>query len=135
MASKRVMGSASQPPKAAGSDSRNRPACFTLAARSAGMVRLASPSAARARNSGARAAARARISPRVVVMGSPPSFPVLLALAGLAADGPRRGSNCQGEFSAGRPERGGDGDADLGGAADGGSYARLAPGSWWLVEV
>ena len=68
MTSKSVIGSASQPPRDAGSDSRNKPAFLTLAARSAGIVRFVSPSAARARNSGARASARANISSRLSLM-------------------------------------------------------------------
>src|ERR1700739_2677999 len=64
MTSKIVIGSASHPPREAGSDSRNKPACLALFARSAGMVRFVSASAAGARNSGTRASARANISSR-----------------------------------------------------------------------
>ena len=71
MTSKVVIGSASHPPRDAGSDSRNRPAFLTLAARSAGIVRLVSPSAARARNSGARASARASNSSRLSLRPMP----------------------------------------------------------------
>jgi len=73
MTSKIVMGSASHPPNAAGRDSRNNPASFTLAARSAGIVRLASPSLARERNSGASSAARASTSSRMAVTEPPGS--------------------------------------------------------------
>jgi Tetracyclin repressor-like, C-terminal domain len=74
MASKIVMGSASHPPRAEGSDNLNNPASLTFAAKSAGIVRLASPSAARARNSGASSAARVRTSPRGPVGPPPPNL-------------------------------------------------------------